>query len=226
MKFTTQHLGAGVAALAIGASASAGIVEWQAAVAGDSAGYMNTGIASPIVDNIGSYDDSTNGGVTYEFIVNATNDGVSSALMGARDTGVGDNGAVKWEQWPDTTTFGATAFGVADFDSGVSNIPGVNTHVVFIADGTDMDVYVNGSYSGTMAGASLALSGDVGIGQAYDPIIGNFDVLTGTILGVAVYDSALSASSVSQHYNAYIPEPGSFALLGMGGLAMLRRRRA
>lgn len=225
MKFTTQTLLGAAAAFAICGSASASLVDWQAEATGDGAGYMNTGITSPIVDDIGTYDDATSGGVTYEFIVNATNDGVSPVLMGALGIGVGDNGALKWEQWLDTGTFGATLFGVADFDSGIANTPGVDTHVVFVANGTDMDLYVNGSFAVTMTGASLALSGDMGIGQVYRTS-GNLDPLTGTIFGVAVYDSALSASDISDHYNAYVvPEPSSLALLGLGGLAMLRRRR-
>lgn len=223
MKFTTQNLLGATAALAICGSASAGLVEWQAASAG--ADYSNAGIASPIVDDIGSFDDTTNGGVTYEFIVNATDDGASSALIGARGTGAGDNGAYKWEQWPDSGTLGATVFGVADIDSGVGHILNTDTHVVFVANGADTAIYVNGALAGTMVGTSLSLSGDVGIGQAHDPG-GNFDALTGTIIGVAVYDSALSAQDVSDNFDAYlVPEPGSLALLGLGGLAMLRRRR-
>ncbi|HEY3393878.1 MAG TPA: LamG-like jellyroll fold domain-containing protein [Lacipirellulaceae bacterium] len=213
-------------------AARGGVAEWMAAVAaGTPAGYTNSNLAAPIVADIGTHSDATGGGISYEFIVNATNDGASSALIGTFENPppVGDRAALKWEQWQDTGNYGATVFGVADFDSGVTNTPGVDTHLVFVNNGTDTALYVNGALAGTIAGASPTLSGTVGIGQAYNPAGAHLDPLTGTILGVAVYDSALGADEISAHNSAFlIPEPGSILLVGFAlgvAVSMAPRRR-
>lgn len=203
------------------------VSHWLDEVAlGTPAGYVATNIASPIVADIGVYSEATGGGVSYEFIVNATHDGPSSALMGTRENpAVGDLAGLKWEQWNSTGTYGATAFGVADYDSMVANSPGVDTHLVFVNNGTDTLLYVNGGFAATMAGATPLLSGNVGIGQVYDPG-GNFDILTGTIHGVAVYDAALSADEIAAHARSFaIPEPTSLLLLAASSLALLLARR-
>ena len=50
--------------------------------------------------------------------------------------------------------------------------------------------------------------------------------LDGSINEFNVYDSALSANEVAANFaNGPVPEPGSLALLGLGGLAIFRRRR-
>jgi hypothetical protein len=118
-------------------------------------------------------------------------------------------------------------FGVADFDSGVKNIPNVDTHVVFVNNGTDTLLYVNGASAATIAGSSPTFSGNVGIGQAFAASGSHIDRLTGRIIGVAVYDSALPASEIAAHARAYlVPEPSSFVLLLGAMLGMIRRRIA
>jgi hypothetical protein len=212
-------------------SARGGISEWLAEVAADTpAGYTNSNLAAPIVADIGTYSEATGGGISYEFIVNATNDGASSALIGtfANPPAVGDRAALKWEQWQDTGNYGATVFGVADYDAAVANSPGVDTHLVFVNNGIDTLLYVNGALATTIVGASPTLSGTVGIGQAYNPVGAHLDPLTGTILGVAVYDAALNASEIGAHYAAFlVPEPGCLTLVGLAlsvVLSMSRRR--
>jgi hypothetical protein len=96
--------------------AQGGVAEWLAEVAaGTPAGYTNSNLAAPVVADIGTYSEATGGGITYEFIVNATNDGASSALIGTFENPppIGDRAALKWEQWSDTGHYGATVFGVA-----------------------------------------------------------------------------------------------------------------
>lgn len=230
---TFVALAAGVGLWCASNAARGGVAEWMAAVAaGTPAGYTNSNLAAPIVADIGTYSEATGGGISYEFIVNATNDGASSALIGtfANPPAVGDRAALKWEQWENTLHYGATVFGVADFDSGVANTPGVNTHLVFVNNGTDTALYVNGALATTIVGASPTLSGTVGIGQAYNPVGAHLDPLTGTILGVAVYDAALSAAEIAAHHAAFlIPEPGSVLLVSLAlGLALStapRRRK-
>jgi hypothetical protein len=219
----------GVGVLAVVSTAVAGLPEWQAAVAsGTPAGYTNTNIVSPIVADIGVYSEATGGGISYEFIVNATNDGASSALIGtfANPPAVGDRAALKWEQWPDTGVYGTTIFGVVDNVSTVANAPGVDTHVVLLNNGTDTALYVNGSLAGSIAG-SPTIAGMVGIGQVFNPAGAHLDPLTGTIIGVAVYDAALSAEEIAAHSRAYaIPEPGSWVLLLLAGSGLALARRA
>ncbi|RIK82607.1 MAG: hypothetical protein DCC67_06965 [Planctomycetota bacterium] len=215
---------------ALEAPAVAGLPQWQGAVAaGTPAGYVNTNITSPIVADIGTYSETTGGGVTYEFIVNATNEGASSALMGAaQNPAGGDRAGLKFEQWPDSLTYGTTAFGVADFDSGVPNAPGVDTHVVFVNNSVNTLLYVNGAFAATILNSSPTLSGLVGIGQVYNGAAAAFDPLTGTILGVAVYDAALPANEIAAHAQAFaaVPEPAALAIALVAGCCIALRSRA
>ncbi len=225
------HVFACLAAATLVAPANAGITEWLAEVAdGSPAGFTATGIASPTTADIGVYDDQTNGGVTYEFIVNAVNGGGSSVLMGSTFAPAGDWSGLKFEQWENTGRYGGTDFGVADYDSGIPNIVGADHQVVFVADGTNTAIYVNGVLTGSIAGFSPALSGVTGLAQAYSHINGvTIDPLNGTLVGVAVYDSALGAGEILEHYAAFaIPEPGSIALAALGAVAigLFARRHA
>jgi hypothetical protein len=210
--------------------ASGALPEWLAQVAtGTPVGYSRTNITAPIVDNIGTYNETTNGGISYEFIVNASNAGVSSALMGTFENPapVGDRAGLKWEQFSDTQHYGTTVFGVADFDSGVTNTPGVNTHLVFVNNATNTLLYVNGSLAGTITGSSPTLGGQQGIGQIFVPSGAHIDRLTGTIHGVAVYDAALNAAEIAAHSRAFfIPEPSSLVLLlGLATCVSVHRKR-
>ncbi|MCP3919211.1 MAG: hypothetical protein GY711_27040 [bacterium] len=182
--------------------AQADISAWLAAVAaGTPAAYVDTNILAPTNVDIGALNPAN--GATYEFIVNGTNAGISSALMGARGTGVGDSAGLKFEQYPDTTSYGLTNFGVADYTM-EGNVESVDVHLVFVADvnTSTTTLYADGQNVATAPYAPV-LSGMVGILQAHDPNGGDFDPLTGTMLGVAVYDSLLSAGEILDHYTAW-----------------------
>ncbi len=220
------NLIAGVLVLGTAGAAQAAFSDWESQVAlGASAGYTNSNITSPIVDNIGSFDDSTSGGVTYEFVINASKINQTSALMGARYTGVGTEGAIKLEQWPDQGVIGLSDWNapVNDLNSTAPSIFDEEAHIVVVSNGTSSDIYVNGVWADNVV-MSLAFSGDVGLGIVYRNGAGDNDGLDGTILGVAIYDSALSATEISDHYAALIPEPTSIAMIALGGFAMLKRR--
>ncbi|HQA88274.1 MAG TPA: hypothetical protein PK316_01390, partial [Sedimentisphaerales bacterium] len=110
--------------------------------------------------------------------------------------------------WNNTGTYGATAFGVADYDFGVATNPGLFTHLVFVAsaEAGTTDLYVNGAYKGSVA-AAITLSGLVGIGygaqdrEGADPFFDDFD---GEIFGVAIYDRALSKGEIRVNADTYL----------------------
>lgn len=206
-----------------------GVPGWEVSATSLGAGFIAKDIAAPVQMDIGTYDLGTNGGVTYEYIYNADVGGASSAFMGSLSAPAGDSGGLKYDQWPNSGTYGATAFGVADYTGTTAHAVNATTHVVYVADGTDMQIYVNGAFAETLTGASFALSGLTGIGHAYNHgNEGSVDPLNGTILATAVYDSALSADGIKANFDAFVPEPNASllslaALVGFIGFA--RRKR-
>jgi len=176
---------------------------WVAAATADSPVYLDT-----FVEN-GAYDiGAVSGDITYEFVVlsNPDETEVSMALLGR--IGHGDTtAALKYEQYDNTGNYGATIFGVADYDSGIANSPGEYTHLVIVsseASGTT-DLYVNGVDQQATAPTAITLAGIVGIGQAIrDPEGAEFiDPFDGTIFGVAIYDEALSDEQIAAHSDMY-----------------------
>lgn len=79
--------------------------------------------------------------------------------------------------------------------------------------GTDFDISVVGD--GELNWAAAQIGGD--IAQGVDPARD----FQGRVDDVRYYDEVLSASAVA----ALVPEPGSLAMLGLGGLLIARRRR-
>ena len=91
----------------------------------------------------------------------------------------------------------------------------------------------NGTTSAAVANASLNLTLSRGtIGNLVTPAHGDFQEagLDGYLGRIQVYNTALSAGErttlLGQLQNYVIPEPATMALLGIGGLMVLRRRRA
>jgi hypothetical protein len=175
---------------------------WAIGAGSAGAKFVKTYVADGLYD-IGTYGDEQ----TYEFVVRSNPDEqeASMCLIGRRqfgDTTVG----LKYEQWNNTGTYGATVFGVKDYDYGVANAPGEYTHLVFVsskAAGTT-DLYVNGELKGSVATA-ISLSGKVGIGygaQGADAS-GVFDNFDGDIFGVAIYDKALTADEIAANADKY-----------------------
>jgi hypothetical protein len=164
-------------------------------------------VATYVADGV--YDIGVFGGeMTYEFLVrgNPAETEASQCLIGRRDFGDTKMG-LKYEQWNNTKTYGATVFGVADYDYKVPNAPGEYTHLAFVASttGKKTDLYVNGVLKGSVA-AAITLSGSVGIGygaQNRPPAAPFFDNFDGDIFGVAIYDKALSASEIAANADKY-----------------------
>jgi len=175
---------------------------WAATVAGDAPAYLDTFVADGLYD-IGVL----SGDITYEFVVRSNPDEAeaSMALIGRRGFGDTQMG-LKYEQWNNTGTYGATVFGVMDYDYGVPTAPGEYTHLAFVSseDLGTTTLYVNGGLAGSIDSA-ITLSGLVGIGygaqEGYDvPTFDNFD---GTIFGVAIYDVALADGDIARHSDSY-----------------------
>lgn len=175
-----------------------------AAVAGSAApAYQAVHVADGVYD-IGAL----SGDITYEFIVisDPCETQASMALIGRRQFGDTEAG-LKYEQWNNTGTYGATLFGVVDLDFGVPTAPGEYTHLAFVSseDAATTTLYVNGAEAGAVDRA-ITLSGMVGIGygaQGAD-MSGSFDDFDGSIFGVAIYDEALDPGIIEKNANAFL----------------------
>jgi hypothetical protein len=179
---------------------TAGIASWKAAAA--SAGFLETNVEDALYD-IGEL----SGDITYEFVVrsNPAEEEASMALIGRRQFGDTEAG-LKYEQWNNTGTYGATLFGVVDLDFGIANNPGVDTHLVFVSseDAGTTALYVDGVYQASVDRA-ITLSGTVGIGYGAQGADGSeaFDDFDGDIFGVAIYDAALSDADIAANAEAF-----------------------
>lgn len=182
--------------------AQADLAQWVTAVTvGAPASYTSTNVVVPSVVDIGTLSPAQ--GMTYEFVVNCSDAGLSSALMGARSTGFGTNSAFKFEQYADTGSFGITSWGVADYLLAPHTVD-QDIHVAFVVDpvGVSTDLYVDGVYAGSV-GYAPHLTNTVGLGEWYDAG-GSVDIMTGTIYGVATYESMLAPAEITEHANAFL----------------------
>jgi hypothetical protein len=176
---------------------------WKTAAEAAGPGYLATDVTDGLYD-IGTFGDEQ----TYEFVVRGNPDEqeASQCLIGRRQFGDTQMG-LKYEQWNNTGNYGATVFGVKDYDFGVANAPGEYTHLVFVSSkaAAKTDLYVNGELKGSVATA-ISLSGQVGIGygaQGADAS-GSFDNFDGSIFGVAIYDKALTADQIAANAAAFL----------------------
>jgi hypothetical protein len=174
-----------------------------AAATKDAPAYIDTFVEDGLYD-IGAL----SGDITYEFVVQSNPDEqeASMALIGRRQFGDTEAG-LKYEQWNNTGTYGATLFGVVDLDFGVPTSPGEPTVLTFVSSeaSNTTALYVNGAPAASVDSA-ITLSGLVGIGYGAqgEDMSGAFDNFDGTIFGVAIYDEALADEMIAAHADAYL----------------------
>jgi hypothetical protein len=199
--------------------AGANTGSWRTAAADANPGFLATYVADGLYD-IGAF----GGEMTYEFIVRSNPDETeaSMCLIGRRqfgDTTVG----LKYEQWNNTKTYGATVFGVLDYDYQVPTAPGEYTHLAFVSSqaAKKTDLYVNGVLKGSVA-TDITLSGKVGIGYGAQGADGSgmFDNFDGSIFGVAIYDRVLSDAEIAANSARFLqggPEAVTIVVKLSGG---------
>jgi len=210
--------------LAAAASANATLADWEDAV---NAGAQPASVlfatingTAPMVFNVGEL----SGPRSFEFIVNAGDGGMSSALMGNQFANGGQG--LKFEQWQDSGLMGITNFTVIDLTAETATPLFAETHVVFTSDNVDTNLYINGTKVFTFFNYPLLAFGDQGIAAAYNGSV-FFDALDGDILGFASYDLALSDAEVAAHSAAFaaVPEPSTLGIAAVAGMGLLARRR-
>ncbi len=88
----------------------------------------------------------------------------------------------------------------------------------------DVNYYIDGTLAGTFSNAQSINTGTgpLRMGDSYQDTGRD---LKGFLDDVRVYDEALDATSIAALATVPIPEPSSTALLGLGGLALILRRR-
>jgi hypothetical protein len=208
-------------------TASADLLEWldQVNNYGTTPTFVGTGYAAlPVSVDIGTL----SGDRTYEFIVSGESlNGDSSVLMGNGD---GSGGwAIKYEQWQNEGAHGITHSGVADylFTPSATTYFELETHLAFVVANGVTTLYVN-SVDVATAVELGPLTGLVGLGGWLKDDLTTFaDEMTGTIIGVATYDYALTQQEICDQEVAYfgVPEPATLSLVGVALLGLLTKRR-
>lgn len=200
--------------IALTASALVTLVAASYAESGTFASFFDTGastfVRTPTIGNFGlltatgtGYTLQTAGGTTYTDVAFKLNAPVtyqaagSSAQAGAL-TGPGSFSFTK----------GATTLLTISFDTASLNSSGL--HASFNNGGEDDIV----RFGGSMIGSAVTVADS----QGFDFSFANGQPVSG---GGYRYSSAFSASGNFQP----VPEPATMAVLGMGALAMIRRRR-
>ncbi|GAK85582.1 hypothetical protein JCM19238_3171 [Vibrio ponticus] len=138
------------------------------------------------------------GDVSYEFLLHYPVDNFSSGGMLAES----GNGALRFEVWSNTNTYGYTKFGTGDYrftavnGASVASVFGRVVHVVYTISGSTASLYIDGEYAGTGGNAFLINGASSTLGNNDSNAFTNNDV----IHAFAAYNEALSADEIASHY--------------------------
>lgn len=167
-----------------------------------------------------------------------------TVAMHIREIPGGENNMANWQDFASFGDNNASSFkfektaanGVGLYTDGtpgggtvtlVSNDVPVNDgawhHLAMVSDGTTMQLFIDGVSRGTAAYTPTAgvaldaiqLAGAYGAGRKQNVQIDD----------LGIWNEALTAEQISYYAANAIPEPSATALLGLGGLALVARRR-
>lgn len=94
-----------------------------------------------------------------------------------------------------------------------------------------VEIYIDGVLSASAIkwgkGEIVTNEWDVAIGGNHKEVVGGtgYNYWFGLIDDARIYDELLDADAINKAYMEGVPEPATIALLGLGGLALLRRKR-
>ncbi|MFD2268065.1 ImpA family metalloprotease, partial [Vibrio thalassae] len=151
------------------------------------------GTASTMVDL-----SALSGDVSYEFLLHYPADNFLSGGMLAES----GNGALRFEVWRDTNTYGYTKFGDGDYrftavnGASVASVFGRVVHVIYTISGSTASLYIDGEYVGTGGNAFLINSASSTLGNNDSGSFTNNDV----IYAFAAYNEALAIEEIASHY--------------------------
>ncbi|PQJ37908.1 hypothetical protein BTO00_22770, partial [Vibrio campbellii] len=138
------------------------------------------------------------GDVSYEFLLHYPADNFLSGGMLAES----GNGALRFEVWRNSNTYGYTKFGAGDYrftavnGASVASVFGRVVHVAYTISGSTASLYIDGEYVGTGGNAFLISGASSTLGNNDSSSFTNNDV----IHGFAAYNEALSADEIASHY--------------------------
>jgi GH25 family lysozyme M1 (1,4-beta-N-acetylmuramidase) len=108
---------------------------------------------------------------------------------------------LKLEQYSNTFNVGFTIFGVGDYKFSYTAPQNVWTHLAFVASGTQMQLYANGTFVGTVATNTPCPRGYIGAGYINSGAR-VLDFMKGGLDELQIFNRALNATEISSIYSS------------------------